>query len=98
VFGIGRDTKDTEPTNSPALVMVNPSVNVAGGTVMQLLNPNGWYCFRTTVSVLGGLTIEAHCKSHLATTSGDVMTAGNTADDNGVTVMGSTQVERVGCN
>lgn len=97
VFGIGRDTIDSEATSSPALVLVNPSVNVAGGAIVQLLNPNGWYCLRTTVNVMGGLTIKAHCKTNLATTSGDVMVAGNSTADKGVTVMGSTQVERVGC-
>ena len=98
VFGIGPDTADTEPTQDPALVLVNPGVNVAGGSVVQVLNPNGWYCFRTTVNVMGGLTIKAHCKSHLATTSGDLLAAENASDVKGVTVMGSTQVERVGCN
>ena len=98
VFGIGRDTVDAEPTNKPALVLVNPSVNVAGGSAIQVLTPNGWYCFRTTVNVMGGLTIKAHCKSHLATTSGDVLEVGNARDDKGVTVMGSTKVERVGCD
>jgi hypothetical protein len=28
VFGIGHDTADTEPTHDPALVLVNPGVNV----------------------------------------------------------------------
>lgn len=98
VFGIGRDTIDAEPTSKPALVLVNPSVNVAGGTTIQALNPNGWYCFRTTVSVMGGMTIKAHCKSHLATTSGDVLEVGNGEGDKGITVMGSTKVERVGCD
>lgn len=98
VFGIGPDTADTEPTQGPALVLINPGVNVAGGSVVQVLNPNGWYCFRTTVNVMGGLTIKAHCKSHLATTSGDLLAAENASEAKGVTVMGSTQVERVGCN
>lgn len=98
VFGIGRDTADTETTPGPALVLVNPGVNVAGGSVVQVLNPNGWYCFRTTVNVMGGLTIKAHCKTHLATTAGDVLGAGSANDGKGVTVMGSTQVERVGCD
>ena len=98
VFGIGKDTVDAEPTARPALVLVNPSVNVAGGSSIEVLNPNGWYCFRTTVSVMGGLTIKAHCKAHLATTSGDVLEVGNPSDDKGVTVMGSTQVERVACD
>lgn len=98
VFGIGRDTADTEETKGPALVLVNPGVNVAGGSVIQVLNPNGWYCFRTTVNVMGGLTIKAHCKTRLATTAGDVLGTGNDADKKGVTVMGSTQVERIGCD
>ena len=98
VFGIGRDTADTDSTQGPALVLINPGVNVAGGSVVQVLNPNGWYCFRTTVNVMGGLTIKAHCKSHLATTAGDVLAAGSATDGKGVTVMGSTQVERVGCD
>lgn len=98
VFGIGRDTADTTATNEPVLVLVNPSVNVAGGSALQVLNPNGWYCFRTTVNVMGGLTIKAHCSSHLATTSGDVLASTNTAAGKEVTVMGSTKVERVGCD
>jgi hypothetical protein len=98
VFGIGPDTADTEVTQTPALILVNPGVNVAGGSVVQVLNPNGWYCFRTTVSVMGGLTIKAHCKAHLATTAGDVLAGANAADGKGVTVLGKTQVERVGCD
>jgi len=98
VFGIGSDTADTEVTQTPALVLVNPGVNVAGGSVVQVLNPNGWYCFRTTVSVMGELTIKAHCKSHLATTTGDVLGGVNAADGKGVTVLGKTKVERVGCD
>lgn len=98
VFGIGKDTSDTEETSQPTLVMVNPGVNVAGGKVVQVLNPNGWYCFRTTVNVMGGVTIKAHCKAHLATTGGEVLGAAKDADGKGVTVMGSTQVERIGCD
>lgn len=97
VFGIGRDTIDAEVTNFPALILVNPGVNVAGGSTIQLLNPNGWYCLRTTVNVMGGFTIKAHCKAHLATSSGDVTVMGNNSESKSVTVMGSTQVERVGC-
>lgn len=96
VFGIGSDTTDTEITPGPALVLVNPGVNVAGGNVIQVLNPNGWYCFRTTVNVIGGLTIKAHCKAHLATTAGDAMGVGQNSEGQGVSVMGSTRVKRVG--
>ncbi|MFO1263501.1 MAG: hypothetical protein U1E84_09230 [Rhodoferax sp.] len=98
VFGIGKDTSDSEETSTPSLVMVNPGVNVAGGKTVKVLNPNGWYCFRTTVSVMGGMTIQAHCKAHLATTSGEVMGTAKDAEGKGVTVLGSTQVERIGCD
>ena len=77
VFGIGRDTNDAEATAGPAPVLVNPGVNVAGGKVIQVLNPNGWYCFRTTVNVMG--------------------TAKN-SEGQGVSAMGATQVERIGCD
>jgi len=97
VFGIGHETSDTEVTPNPALILVNPGVNVGGGTVIQVLNPNGWYCFRTTVNVMGGMTIKAHCKAHLATTSGDVMATTNGADGKGISVLGAIVVERVGC-
>lgn len=100
VFGIGANTADTEPTSSPALVLINPGVNVMGGSTIELLNPNGWYCFRSNVNVMGGMTIRAHCKAHLASSSeggSGTTVMGNNKDQKGVTVMGSTQVERVGC-
>lgn len=100
VFGIGSNTADTEPTSSPALVLINPGVNVMGGSTIELLNPNGWYCFRSNVNVMGGMTIRAHCKAHLASASeggSGTTVMGNNKDQKGVTVMGSTQVERVGC-
>lgn len=101
VFGIGSNTADTVTTNSPALVLINPGVNVMGGSTIDLLNPNGWYCFRSNVNVMGGMTIRAHCKAHLASSSeggSGTTVMGNNKDQKGVTVMGSTQVERVGCD
>ena len=98
VFGIGKGTSDTEVTNSPALVLVNPGVNVMGGTTIELLNPNGWYCLRTTVNVMGGVNIRAHCKAHLASTADGATVMGNNSENKGVTVMGSTNVERVNCS
>ena len=98
VFGIGRNTGDSEPTNAPSLVLVNPGVNVMGGTTLELLNPNGWYCLRTSVNVMGGLNIKAHCQAKLASTSDTTATVlGNNEDGKAITVMGSTTVERVGC-
>ncbi len=98
VFGIGQNTVDTEATPSPSLVLVNPGVNVMGGSTIELLNPNGWYCLRSNVNVMGGMTIKLHCKAKIAmATDGTTTVLGNNTEEKGITVMGSTQVERVGC-
>ena len=97
VFGIGQNPADTERTNSPSLVLVDPTVNVMGGTTMELLNPNGWYCFRSNVNVMGSLSIKADCKAHLASASDGTTVLGTSSGNKSVTVMGSTQVELVGC-
>lgn len=97
VFGIGGKSGDSETTAAPVLVLVNPGVNVMGGSTIELLNPNGWYCLRSTVNVMGGLTIKAHCDTHLASSIDGATVMGNSTNNKGVTVMGSTNVERVGC-
>ncbi len=97
VFGIGQSTTDSEFTNSPSLVLVNPGVNVMGGTTIELLNPNGWYCLRSNVNVMGGLSIRAHCKAHLASATEGVTVLGSSSDIKSTTVMGSTQIELVDC-
>lgn len=97
VFGIGQDTVDSQVTAEPALVLINPGVNVMGGSKIELLNPKGWYCMRTTVNVMGGMEIKVHCDARLALTSDGTTVLGNNPESKGVTVMGSTRVERVGC-
>ena len=102
VFGIGKETADIEATSSPSLVLINPSFNVMGGSTMKLLNPNGWYCLRTTVSVIGGVSIRAHCKARLASTSDGNTVLGNLGENRNikdltVTMMGSVAVDRP-CN
>ncbi len=97
VFGIGQNPTDSELTNSPSLVLVNPGVNVMGGTTIELLNPNGWYCFRSNTNVMGSLSIRAHCKAHLASATEGVTVLGSNSDISSITVMGSTQIELVHC-
>ena len=99
VFGIGNDIEDTKRTSAPELVLIEPSVNLMGASTIELLNPNGWYCMRTTVSLLGRVHIRAHCKAHLAATSAGATAVGNTVDnryfrDLSVTSIGSVSVER----
>ena len=102
VFGIGKKTADIEPTSSPALVLINPSFNLMGGSTIELLNPNGWYCLRTMVSIIGEVSIRAHCKAQLALTTDATTVLGNNSENRGikdksVTVMGAISVERP-CN
>ena len=99
VFGIGNSIGDTETTSAPSLVLINPIVNVLGVSTIDLLNPNGWYCLRTTVSIAGGVSIRAHCKAQLAVTSDGKVALGNNTENRGiknlnVTVVGFVSIER----
>lgn len=102
VFGIGSETGDTETTSSPSLVLINPNFNLLGGSNIELMNPNGWYCLRTTVSIIGSVNIRAHCKAHLASTSDGATVRGNMGENRSiknlaVTVVSALSVERP-CN
>jgi hypothetical protein len=99
VFGIGKDnTGDDKVTAEPQLILVRPAVNVLGKSTIALDNPNGWYCFKANVSVLGKISIEAHCKSHIAT-AGDEGTSVMAANDSdgGVAVLGSLRITKKHC-
>lgn len=99
VFGIGKGNAGGDaPTDRPSLIMVRPAVNVLGKTTLRLGNPNGWYCFRSNVTVMGKMTVEAHCSAHLASAKGEgtsVMAADES--DKGVAVMGALRIERFDC-
>ncbi|MBT9550027.1 MAG: hypothetical protein IV088_04185 [Hydrogenophaga sp.] len=97
VFGRGPSTADREVTDTPALILVNPGVNVMGASEIELLNPNGWYCLRSAVNVMGGMDIKLHCRARLASASGGTTVWGGDNAAKGVTVMGAITVERVGC-
>ncbi len=102
VFGIGTEAADTQPTSSPSLVLINPSVNLMGVSTIELLNPVGWYCMRTTTSIMGTVNIRAHCKARLAATSDGNTVLGNKGEnrslkDISLTALGSVSVERP-CN
>ena len=97
VFGIGQNVDDTVITKAPELILVDTGVNVMGGSTLQLLNPNGWYCLASNVNVMGSMTIRAHCKAHLASASNGVTVMGGDPSNKTVTVMGATNVELVGC-
>ena len=98
VAGVGPATTDSEITDHPSLILVDPLVNVMGQSSIALMNPNGWYCLRAAVNVLGALRIQLHCQARLASASGGATVWGTGYGRPGVTVMGSIEVERVGCD
>jgi hypothetical protein len=97
VFGIGQSVDDTAITKGPDLVLIDTGVNVMGGNTLQLLNPNGWYCFANNVNVMGSLTIKAHCNAHIAAASNGMTFMGGDPSNKSTTVLGGTSVESVGC-
>ena len=97
VLGFGKQSADTQRTDVPALMLVNPGVNVMGDTTVELLNPNGWYCFRSKVNVMGILNIRADCRAHLASAHDGTTVLGSDQTGKSVTVLGRTHVELVGC-
>lgn len=100
IFGIGGSgSVRDEPTDKPALVLVRPAVNVAGSTTIRLSNPQGWYCFRSNVTVAGAIRIQAHCKAQIASAKEDGTSVGAVDEsDKGVAVFGALRVTRFGCN
>lgn len=102
VFGIGNAVGDTTPTSAPSLVLIEPSVNLLGNSTIDLMNPNGWYCLRTVVSIIGRVHLRANCKAHLASTSDGATVLANYVENRSIkdltlTTFGSMQVERP-CN
>jgi hypothetical protein len=98
VFGIGNAAQDEDITDKPSLILVHPAVNVLGKTTIWLANPNGWYCFRSNVTVLGKIAIEAQCDAHIASAR-DEGTAVAAVDESnkGVSVFGVLRITRFGC-
>ena len=100
VFGIGGGNHGNDPaTATPSLILVSPAVNVLGKSTLRLSNPKGWYCFKSNVTVLGKITVEAHCNAHLASARQDgksVMAADES--NKSVAVLGALRVNRYECS
>jgi hypothetical protein len=99
VMGIGGDTVDQTTTSYPQLVLVEPSVNVMSKAVFELMNPNGWYCFKSNVNVMSKTIINTHCHAQLADSrsGATVLGSGDDSGKGGVTVLGKTKINRI-CN
>jgi len=99
VFGLGSGQSGSDPpTDKAALIFVRPAVNVAGKSTIHLHNPNGWYCFRSNVTVAGALHINAHCTAQIASAQEDGTAVGAVDESaTGVAVFGALRVNRFGC-
>jgi len=95
VFGLGANISDFSKTNYPQLVFIRPSVNVMSKVVYELLNPNGWYCFKSKVNVMGSSLIKLACDSHLTSTTNVTVLGKSRGEQRGTTVMGKSTVKRI---
>ena len=67
VMGFGSaEVVDDAATTYPQLVVIRPNVSVLTKTTWKLNNPNGWYCFDTSVAVAAKGEIELACGAQLA--------------------------------
>jgi hypothetical protein len=99
VMGFGStEAVDDVATSYPQLIVVRPNVSVMTRTTWKFLNPNGWYCFDTSVTVLAKGEIELGCGTRLADGSGSATVIGSSERAGGVTVLGTVEVrETPGC-
>lgn len=95
VLGVGGSTVDEVVTDTPKLILIRPAVTVLAKSHIRLMNPNGWYCIKGQVSVLGKAVIHLHCNAKLASSEDGVTVLGG--GENGVTVLGSSQLVREKC-
>lgn len=100
VLGIGGSNDDVGTTKNPQLVLVKPSVAVLTKNELRLLNPKGWYCLKANVTVLSKTVIELACGASVADSTQGVAVLGSNSEGtgSGVTVLGKTQLKRVGCS
>jgi hypothetical protein len=94
VVGIGANLEDLDRTKKPELVLVKPGVAVMSKQAIRLLNPNGWYCLKGPVAVMGVSAIEAHCKAHIASSTDGVAVIGENSEAGGTAVLGAVKIER----
>lgn len=99
VLGVGEDMVDADQTKEPSLVLVKPTVAVLTKSHLRLLNPNGWYCLKANVTVLAKTVLEIACNASIADSrEGVAVLASNSqGTGKGVTVLGKTELKRVGC-
>ena len=90
--------QDDRETQQPELVLIKPSVSVFSKGTLKLLNPQGWYCLESKVVVFSEVDIQIDCRANLASSSDGTTVLGSNERRDGVTVLGTSKVTRIGCN
>jgi len=98
VFSIGVSVQDDRETQQPELVLIKPSVSVFSEVTLKLLNPQGWYCLKGKVAVFSAVEIQIDCRANLASSSDGATVLGSNDRRDGVTVFGTSIVNRIGCD
>jgi len=98
VFGVGVSVEDDRATEQPELVLIKPSVSVFSKGTLKLLNPQGWYCLEGKVTVFSAVDIQIDCRANLASSSDGATVLGSNDRRDGVTVFGTSNVNRIGCD
>ncbi len=95
VFGFGGEIVDNTQTSYPQLIYIKDSVNVMGKSTFELMNPNGWYCFKSNVNLMGKSVIRAACNAHIVIDGDKITVAGKSAGEkSGTTIMGKSVMEQ----
>jgi hypothetical protein len=94
----GRELSDEGKTKEPDLVLIKPNVSVMSKTELRLMNPKGWYCLKGSVAVLGTTRVQLNCKASMTASAGGANVLGANDAQSGITVMGSSRIEKVGCD
>ena len=98
VFSTGVSVQDNRETKEPELVLIKPSVSVLSVVTVRLLNPQGWYCLYGKVSVFSAVDIHIDCRANLASSRDGATVLGSNDRRDGVTVFGTSNVNRIGCD
>ncbi len=96
VMGIGGDVDESTKTDKPELVLIRPAVAVMSKSILNLRNPNGWYCIKGEVAVMGKMEINLDCHAHFTSSKSGATVMGSDDNQVGTTVMGSSNLNRVG--
>jgi len=98
-FG-GGEPQDTLATDQPQLVLIQPAISAVSRTTYRLENPNGWYCFNTTTTVLGQNRMHLACGAQLANSRDGIAILGDdeTSSEGGVVVLSEIEVYRGACD